>query len=73
MVSPSSRRRFYSLRTSWRDPVSDRNGAGERSGLAAGPGQVGMVAERPPLVARFGVGRWILVSANRESLPTQVL
>ena len=53
--------------------MSDRNGAGERSGLAAGPGQGGMVAERPPLVARFGVGRWILVSANRESLPTQVL
>ncbi|MXQ86011.1 hypothetical protein E5288_WYG010182 [Bos mutus] len=55
MVSPSSRRRYYSLRTSWLDPVSDRNGAGERSGLAAGPGRVGMVAERPPLVARFGV------------------
>ncbi|OWK16629.1 CEP290 [Cervus elaphus hippelaphus] len=46
MVSPSSRRRYYSLGTSWRDPVSDWNGAGERSGLAAGPGRVGKVAER---------------------------
>lgn len=74
MVSPSSRCRYYSLRTSWRDPVSDRKGAGERSGLAprlaAGPGRVGTVAERPPLVARFGVGRWILVSANRVSSHT---
>lgn len=70
MVSPSSRCRYYSLRTSRRDPVSDRKGAGERSGLAAGPGRVGTVAERPPLVARFGVGRWILVSANRVSSHT---
>lgn len=50
--------------------MSDRKGAGERSGLAAGPGRVGTVAERPPLVARFGVGRWILVSANRVSSHT---
>ncbi|KAG5211838.1 hypothetical protein JEQ12_014267 [Ovis aries] len=68
MVSPSSRCRYYSLRTSRRDPVSDRKGAGERSGLAAGPGRVGTVAERPPLVARFGVGRWILMKAQEVEL-----
>ncbi|CAN0355907.1 unnamed protein product [Rangifer tarandus platyrhynchus] len=65
MVSPSSRRRYYSLGTSWRDPVSDWNGAGERSGLAAGPGRVGKVAERQ---AAAGCQSWSLVSQNQGSI-----
>ena len=49
--------------------MSDRNRAGERSGVAAGLGWVGAVAEGPPLDARLGLGGWILESADREFFP----
>lgn len=64
--------RYHLLWTRWRDLGFCCHRARERSGWAAGPGSGVAVNETPLLVARLGVGRWILVSGSSEFHPMQV-